>query len=455
MRFHPVPIGALALVPALLPLLGSPARAQTQRTPASSRTASASAPDPRTVLGFSAAPSGDERDTLGFLVTSVRADGPGARAGIRGGDRLAEINGVGLRLPSAEVGERDWSELLSRRFAREVQKAKNSEEIPVRIYVDGQFRAVTVDLGDTVTTVTSRGRLATPDSADAAYATGSRETVREPARESTRDSGRGGSTRESTVRESSARESNTRESDAARRPVALDSVAEAMRNLQGFVQRVSEEQSRGRVRDALGEIDRQIGELLDGLRQARSDAGTGRERPSEGVRPGVSSRPEGADRMEEAERAGSTAPPERAVPADRSADSAAEHIDSAETSRRSEGSQRAEPADRPDRPERWGTAARDSAARDSSSTASSQWLHVRPVTSEMAWYFGEGSERGLLVMEAGTSWAPIRSGDVILRVNGSAVSTVERLRTSVDQRRENAIDLLRRGRVVSVTLPSR
>ena len=78
-----------------------------------------------------------------------------------------------------------------------------------------------------------------------------------------------------------------------------------------------------------------------------------------------------------------------------------------------------------------------------------------PVTSELVPYFGEESQRGLLVTDADSSWAPIRAGDVILRVNGTRVYSVERLKTAIDQRRDNTVEIVRRGRVITVTLAAK
>ena len=390
MRFH-----GLVLLPLAAALVNSAgAQAKSDRAGAGERTtaaragAAASAPaDPvRTVLGMSVSWSGDERDTLGLLVTSVKSGGPAARAGIRGGDRIAEISDANLRLPSSELGERDFSDLIARRFVREVGKLKtnDSEEAVLHVYADGQSRSVTVALvePEPPPAVASRGRRVPV-------------TVRDEAEEG--GSGARGA-------------SNSR---APARRAGLDGVLDAMRDLQSQMQQLTDDQRSGRLRDALVDADRQLADLQRQLRDARAESGRGdrfeggRERGREG---GRDDRP-------------APARPETLRP---------------ETGR-FEGSR--------------GT--RVASGRAGQDTSSDQWLRVMPVTSELVPYFGEESQRGLLVTDADSSWAPIRAGDVILRVNGTRVYSIERLKTAIDQRRDNRLEIVRRGRVITVTLAAK
>jgi hypothetical protein len=94
----------------------------------------------------------------------------------------------------------------------------------------------------------------------------------------------------------------------------------------------------------------------------------------------------------------------------------------------------------------------DSRGRRSGDDASDvPGLKLSTVADELASYFGEGSENGLLVLRAEPSWDPIRTGDVILTVNG-AQATAERLREAADGRRPIRIELLRRKRTMTVTV---
>lgn len=93
---------------------------------------------------------------------------------------------------------------------------------------------------------------------------------------------------------------------------------------------------------------------------------------------------------------------------------------------------------------------RRTAARASASDAI-PGLSVSSVADEMVPYFGEGSANGLLVLKADESWDPIRPGDVIMTIN-DAPATVERLRAAHGGRRSSTIEVLRRKRVLTLTL---
>ncbi|HEY2066687.1 MAG TPA: PDZ domain-containing protein [Gemmatimonadaceae bacterium] len=71
------------------------------------------------------------------------------------------------------------------------------------------------------------------------------------------------------------------------------------------------------------------------------------------------------------------------------------------------------------------------------------------VTNDLAGYFGDDSEGGLLVLDADVSWAPLRKGDVVLRVEGQPVTSA-RLRTALTQGQR--VEVLRRARTLTLTL---
>lgn len=78
-------------------------------------------------------------------------------------------------------------------------------------------------------------------------------------------------------------------------------------------------------------------------------------------------------------------------------------------------------------------------------------LSVSSVADDLAPYFGDGSEAGLLVLKADDSWSPLRAGDVILRVDNAA-ATVDRLHAARDGRRAITLDVLRRKRELTLTV---
>ena len=99
---------------------------------------------PRAVIGISTSSASSSRDTLGVLVSSVRADSPAEKAGIVEGSRIAAINGVSLRLAAADVGDDEMADVMSRRLSRELDRIKPGDEVELRVYDDGQTKTVRV-----------------------------------------------------------------------------------------------------------------------------------------------------------------------------------------------------------------------------------------------------------------------------------------------------------------------
>ena len=98
----------------------------------------------RAVIGVTTGSSGSARDTLGVLISSVTVGGPAEKAGLEEGNRIAAINGVNLRLASADVGDWDMASAMTRRLTRELGKVKAGDEVELRVYGSGQTRAVKV-----------------------------------------------------------------------------------------------------------------------------------------------------------------------------------------------------------------------------------------------------------------------------------------------------------------------
>src|SRR5438270_10119630 len=141
---------------ALLALFLAPhaAHSQLRRFPADPGTRRASTStdgdvpaDTRSLLGIAVGTSGTDRDTLGLLVTQVLRDGPGDRAGMDEGNRLAEIDGVSLRLDPADVGRSSATDAVMRRLTRTLHGMQSGEQATLRIFGAGKFRNVSVQLG--------------------------------------------------------------------------------------------------------------------------------------------------------------------------------------------------------------------------------------------------------------------------------------------------------------------
>jgi C-terminal processing protease CtpA/Prc len=100
--------------------------------------------EPRAVIGVTTSGAANNRDTLGLLVSSVRPGSPAEKAGIEEGNRIASVNGVSLRLSSADVGDYDMANVMTRRLTRELDKLHPGDEVDLRVYANGQTKAVKV-----------------------------------------------------------------------------------------------------------------------------------------------------------------------------------------------------------------------------------------------------------------------------------------------------------------------
>ena len=101
----------------------------------------------RAALGVQVSATGSVRDTLGVFVARVTPKGPAESAGIVEGERLVSINGVDLRLNSADAGDSYASGLASRRLTRELQKLTPGSRVNLRVWSGGRVRDVQVTAG--------------------------------------------------------------------------------------------------------------------------------------------------------------------------------------------------------------------------------------------------------------------------------------------------------------------
>ncbi|HEY0996739.1 MAG TPA: PDZ domain-containing protein [Gemmatimonadaceae bacterium] len=98
----------------------------------------------RAALGIAIGSTGSRRDTLGVLVTGADDEGPAAKAGIFEGARIAEINGVNLRVAKEDVEDGWASSSRAQRLQRELRKVKAGDNVTLRVWQDGQYRTVQV-----------------------------------------------------------------------------------------------------------------------------------------------------------------------------------------------------------------------------------------------------------------------------------------------------------------------
>jgi len=319
---------------------GSPRRASTP-SPNDSN-----GPDVRSLLGVMLGSSNTERDTLGLLVTQVLRDGPADRAGIDEGNRLAEIDGVSLRVDPSDIGRSSASDAAMRRLTRTLRGLRDGESATIRVFGGGRFRNVTVQIGS----ASPNGAVSVaPTTAPAPAAAPSLPVAVAVAGEPSK-------------------------------PTTVAGAIQAIADLQSQLRRLSDDEGMSPLGDSLAQAARELGLLQRRLRSVQAD----------------------------------------------------------QLRRRSDDS-----GDRS-----------SSARRGSTSNNDIPGLSLSPVSDDLADYFGDGSEKGLLVLQADASWSPIRNGDVILTVDGSPV-TPDRLRAALESRQSARIELLRRRRQVSVTIGGR
>jgi PDZ domain len=273
------------------------------------------AADARALLGLEVSLSGTARDTLGVVVSAVVSGSPAERGGIQQRDRIAEVNGMSLRVSREDVGRTEAQEIINRRLTRELGALRPGDAVSMRVYTGARARNVTI-------------RVEEP-----------RET-------------------KSVVREGAS-------------PTLL-TVIDGLRMTQSQLHAIVAEERAGPVRDTLAQAELEIADLLRRLQVAE-----------------------------------------------------------VQRRRRIESNDIEAPADE-----------------------SLRGLRVNTVTSELESYFGEGTAGGLLVLEADESWAPIRAGDVIVRVDGQP-ATQALLRAARDSRQATEIEILRKKRSLIVAFEGR
>jgi hypothetical protein len=101
----------------------------------------------RAALGLQLSPTGSMRDTIGVFVARVTPKGPAENAGIVEGDRIVSIDGVDLRVNSADAGDSYASDLPTRRLTREVGKVTPGKVVTLRVWSGGRIRDVNVTAG--------------------------------------------------------------------------------------------------------------------------------------------------------------------------------------------------------------------------------------------------------------------------------------------------------------------
>ena len=273
------------------------------------------AADGRALLGLEVSLSGTARDTLGVVVSSVVAGSPAERGGIQQRDRIAEVNGMSLRVSREDVGRSEAQEIVNRRLTRELGALRPGDAVSMRVYTGARARTVNL-------------------------------RIEEPQRET-----------KSAVREGA--------------PPTLLTTIEGLRVTQSQLHALVAQERAGPVRDSLAQAELEIADLVRRLQ-----------------------------------------------------------VTEAQRRRRVESND------------------------DGAPNESLRGLRINTITTELEPYFGEGTAGALLVLEADESWAPIRAGDVIVRIDGQP-ATQASLLAARDSREATEVEILRKRRSIIVSFEGR
>ena len=328
-RFTSIAVALLSAAAPLSAQVRTRPSADAAREPASSASSTGIADaETRRLLGLTVSLSGNARDTLGVLVSSVVQRGPADEAGISEGNRIAELNGASLRVDGDAVGQESAERSVTRVLMRQLRLMRPGEAVTLRVFAGGRPRVVRLPAGGAETVAQSASSEPRSGSSER-----SASSDRSPSSDRSMSSERGGSLERIAPSE---RSSAAQEAASASAPT-LATVMEALNRLQAQVTQLSR--------------------------------------------------------------------------------------------------------------------APQPATADQSADRGISGLRVSSIDDDLATYFGEGTEQGLLVLEAGQAWSPLRSGDVIVSVDGEQVDAA-RLRSVLENHRQAKVDVIRRKRRISVTLGS-
>jgi S1-C subfamily serine protease len=318
-RFTSIAVALLSVAAPLSAQVRSRSSGDAAREPASSASSNGIADaETRRILGLTLSLSGNARDTLGVLVSSVVQRGPADEAGISEGNRIAELNGASLRVDGDAVGQEGAERSVTRVLMRQLRLLRPGEAVTLRVFAGGRPRVVRLPAAGA-------------------------ETVAQTASSEPRSA-------------SSDRSPSPERSPSSERPGSFERIAPSERPSPS--QEAASGPTLATVMEAINRLQAQVNQLARAPQPATAEQSLDRGLPG---------------------------------------------------------------------------------------------LRVSAVDDDLAMYFGEGSEQGLLVLEAGQAWSPLRSGDVILTVDGEQVEAA-RLRSALESHRQAKLDVIRRKRRMTVTL---
>lgn len=420
-------------------------------TPAATVLRVMSTDDDRAALGISTGTSG-KRDTLGLLIESVMPGSPADKAGLLEGYRIASVNGENLKLAPGDAGEPDMDGIMSRRLSRELGKVKAGDEVTLQVYADGAYKTVKVKTVAAEDLSTRRIRMSAEDYDDRAAVGLSLD---------------GGGSRRDTLGLLVTQVETDGPADKAgieegNRIASIDGVdlrvpsdeAVGGELLGAKERRFTRELEHKKAGDevtmqvyangAMKTVKVTTGRSADVYKNTRGDRiriginGATMVMPAPMVRlQGLDQSMSGMDvQIEKAARVARAMSDRQSALVARQADLAALREQLAAARAMS------------NRDAAWndnGRGGRGFLLGTAGSMLSLGGLRLSVVSSDLASYFGKGSEDGLLVLDATDSWHPLQAGDVILSVNGKAVRDGDRTSISLDSDEDNTFVVLRKG----------
>ena len=100
-------------------------------------------PADRAVIGVTIGAS-SRADTAGVRIEDVDAKGPAAKAGLKAGDIITDVNGVSLRVSATDAEDASLIGLSQRRLQRTLAKVKPGDDVELRVRSAGASRVVRV-----------------------------------------------------------------------------------------------------------------------------------------------------------------------------------------------------------------------------------------------------------------------------------------------------------------------
>jgi S1-C subfamily serine protease len=418
----------------------------------------------RAVLGINTS-GGSKRDTLGLLISSVTPGGPAEKAGLTEGDRIVSINGTSLKVAPSDAGEPEMGGMMSRRLVRTMSNLKAGDEVTLVVLSNGSTKTVkvkTIAMDDL-----NEGKMKRKSGDRAVIGVGFG----------------GGSVRDTL--------GIFIESVTAGGPADKAGIQEGMRiaSINGVDLRVSAADAADggltwakqgrltRVLDGLNPGD--VVELkvwADGsyktfkVTTAKSSELYGKNGDAWGAyakamvgmvpRVNVQMAPMAPMPPMPPMRMKMDMGPGYGESTTMTCTSQGDGTTICQSTGKGKGSGGNKYYVNPDNAPGssrapMAMANSQSGDDDSDNEINFPGLRMTTVTPELAAYFGAGSENGLLVLDAADDWSPVKTGDVVLTLNGRAVVKNKTASVSLDTGRDNTFVVLRKGKKLTVVVKAR